>query len=120
MEVAWITPTIDTPAEGVWHFGGYGLVPIAVIDTDEGLIAFDTGDSKHDGELLMAAIRTVSDKPVKAIIYGHFYTVLGAGVLAEGNDDVMVIGHPNLNDVYEENQKSSGMSRLILTKLGLI
>jgi alkyl sulfatase BDS1-like metallo-beta-lactamase superfamily hydrolase len=108
-EVAWITPTIDTPAEGIWHFGGYGLVPIAVIDTDEGLIVFDTGDSKHDGELLLAAIRTVSDKPVKAIIYGHSHTVLGAGVLAEGNDDVMVIGHPNLNDVYEENQKSSGI-----------
>ena len=108
-EVAWITPTIDTPAESIWHFGGYGLVPIAVIDTDEGLIAFDTGDSKHDGELLLAAIRTVSDKPVKAIIYGHSHTVLGAGVLAEGNDDVMVIGHPNLNDVYEENQKSSGI-----------
>jgi alkyl sulfatase BDS1-like metallo-beta-lactamase superfamily hydrolase len=59
--------------------------------------------------LLLAAIRTVSDKPVKAIIYGHSHTVLGAGVLAEGNDDVMVIGHPNLNDVYEENQKSSGI-----------
>jgi alkyl sulfatase BDS1-like metallo-beta-lactamase superfamily hydrolase len=80
-----------------------------VIDTDEGLIAFDTGDSKHDGELLLAAIRTVSDKPVKAIIYGHSHTVLGAGVLAEGNEDVMVIGHPNMNDVYEENQKSAGI-----------
>ena len=108
-DVAWTTPTIDTPAEGIWHFGGYGLVPIAVIDTDEGLIAFDTGDSKHDGELLLAAIRTVSDKPIKAIIYGHSHTVLGAGVLAEGNEDVMVIGHPNLNDVYEENQKSAGI-----------
>ncbi len=108
-QVGWTGPTIDTPAEGIWHFGGYGLAPIAVIDTDEGLIAFDTGDSKHDGELLLAAIRTVSDKPVKAIIYGHSHTVLGAGVLAEGNDDVMIIGHPNLNEVYEENQKSSGI-----------
>ena len=108
-DVAWTRPTIDTPVEGIWHFGGYALAPIAVIDTDEGLIAFDTGDSKHDGELLLAAIRTVSDKPIKAIIYGHSHTVLGAGVLAEGNEDVMVIGHPNLNDVYEENLKSAGI-----------
>ncbi len=108
-KVAWLKPTIDQPAEGIWHFGGYGLAPITVIDTDEGLIAFDTGDSKHDGELLLEAIRTVSQKPVKVIIYGHSHTVLGAGVLAEGNKDVMVIGHPNLNDVYEENQKSSGI-----------
>jgi alkyl sulfatase BDS1-like metallo-beta-lactamase superfamily hydrolase len=71
-------------------FGGYGLAPIAVIDTDEGLIAFDTGDTKHDGEILLAAIRTVSDKPVKAIIYGHSHTVHGAGVLAEGNKDILI------------------------------
>ena len=108
-KVAWLKPTIQQPVDGIWVFGGYGLAPIAVIDTDEGLIAFDTGDSKHDGELLLEAIRTVSQKPVKAIIYGHSHTVLGAGVLAEGNKDVIVIGHPNLNDVYKQNQQSAGI-----------
>jgi len=107
-KVAWLKPTIEKPADGIWVFGGYGLAPIAVIDTDEGLIAFDTGDSKHDGEILLEAIRTVSQKPVKAIIYGHSHTVLGAGVLAEGNKDVIVIGHPNLNKVIEQNQQSGG------------
>ena len=61
-------PEILQPAEGIWTFCGFGLVPISVIDTDEGLIAFDTGDSKHDGEIFLEAIRSVSDKPVKAII----------------------------------------------------
>ena len=70
-EVAWLKPTIEQPVEGVWVFGGYGMAPISIIDTDEGLVAFDTGDTKHDGELLLEAVRTVSDKPVKAIIYGH-------------------------------------------------
>jgi len=106
-KVGWLKPTIEQPVEGIWVFGGYGLAPIAVIDTDEGLIAFDTGDSKHDGEVLLEAIRTVSDKPVKAIIYGHSHTVLGAGVLAEGKD-VIVIGHPGLNEVMEQNAQSSG------------
>lgn len=55
-------PEILQPAEGIWTFCGFGLVPISVIDTDEGLIAFDTGDSKHDGEILLKAIRSVSDK----------------------------------------------------------
>jgi len=45
----------------------------------------------------------VSDKPVKAIIYGHSHTCFGAGVLAEGNADVTVIGHPNLNAVVAQN-----------------
>jgi alkyl sulfatase BDS1-like metallo-beta-lactamase superfamily hydrolase len=108
-KVTWTEPTIEQPAEGVWTFGGYGLAPITIIDTPEGLIAFDTGDSKHDGEILLEAIRTVTDKPIRAIIYGHSHTGLGAGVLAEGNKDVMLIGHPNLNDVMTENENSGGI-----------
>ena len=107
-KVFWLEPTIEQPAEGVWVFGGYGLAPIAIIDTDEGLIAFDTGDTKHDGELLLEAIRTISDKPIKAIIYGHSHTAFGAGVLAEGNEDIQVIGHPDLNAVVEANMKTAG------------
>jgi alkyl sulfatase BDS1-like metallo-beta-lactamase superfamily hydrolase len=102
-KVVWLKPTIEEPAKGVWVFGGYGLAPMSIIDTDEGLIAFDTGDTKHDGELMFEALRTVSKKPVKAIIYGHSHTCFGAGVLAEGNKDVKVIGHPNLNAVVEQN-----------------
>ena len=107
-QVAWLEPTIEQPVDGVWVFGGFGLAPIAIIDTDEGLIAFDTGDTKHDGELLLEAIRTVSDKPVKAIIYGHSHTVFGAGVLAEGSEDIPIIGHPNLNSVVAANMKAAG------------
>jgi hypothetical protein len=101
-KVAWLKPTIEQPVEGVWVLGGYGLAPMSLIDTDEGLIAFDTGDSKHDGEILLEAIRTVSDKPIKAIIYGHSHTAIGAGVLAEGNKEVLVIGHPDLTSVVEK------------------
>ena len=107
-KVGWIKPTIEEPAKGVWVFGGYGFAPIAVIDGNEGLIVIDTGDSKHDGENLLKAVRTVSKKPVKAIIYGHSHTTFGAGVFAEGNKDVMIIGHPNLNAVVEQNVKGGG------------
>jgi len=107
-EVAWTEPTIEQPAEGIWVFGGYGLAPISIIDTNEGLIAFDTGDTRHDGEILLEAIRTVSDKPIRAIIYGHSHTAFGAGVLAEGQEDLTIIGHPNLNAVVEANTKAAG------------
>jgi alkyl sulfatase BDS1-like metallo-beta-lactamase superfamily hydrolase len=107
-KVAWFKPTIEQPVDGVWVLGGYGLAPMSIIDTDEGLIVFDTGDTKHDGELFLEAIRSFTDKPVKAIIYGHSHTVFGAGVLAEGNENVMVIGHPDLNAVVEKNLQGGG------------
>ena len=102
-KVAWLNPSIEQPTPGVWVIGGYGLVPMAAIDTDEGLILFDTGDTKHDGELMFDALRSVTDKPVRAIIYGHSHTCFGAGVFAEGRDDLMIIGHPGLNDVVARN-----------------
>jgi len=107
-DFSWTEPTIENPVKGIWVFGGYGLAPMSIIETEKGLIAFDTGDTKHDGELMLEALRTVTDKPVKAIIYGHSHTVFGAGVLAEGNKDIMVIGHPELNNVVAENQGGGG------------
>ena len=35
-KVAWLRPTIENPAEGVWVLGGYGTAPMTIIDTDEG------------------------------------------------------------------------------------
>jgi len=99
----WLKPTIENPAKGIYVLGGYSLAPMAFIETEDGLIAFDTGDTKHDGELNLKAIRTVTKKPFKAIIYGHSHTCFGAAVLAEGNKDVMIIGHPGLNDVVKAN-----------------
>ena len=107
-DFSWLKPTIENPAEGIWVFGGYALAPMSIIEAEDGLIAFDTGDTKHDGERMFEAIRTVTKKPIKVIIYGHSHTVAGAGVLAEGNKDIMVIGHPDLNRVVEENVGGGG------------
>ena len=107
-KVAYVEPTVENPAPGIYVFGGFGLAPTAIIEAEDGLIAFDTGDVKHDGELILEAIRDFTDKPVKVIIYGHSHTVAGAGVLAEGDDDILVIGHPGLNDVVVENLGAGG------------
>ena len=104
----WLEPTVEHPAEGIWVFGGFGLAPMSIIEAEDGLIAFDTGDTRHDGELMLEAIRKITSKPIKVIIYGHSHTVAGAGVLAEGNKDVIVVGHPGLNRVVEENLSGGG------------
>jgi alkyl sulfatase BDS1-like metallo-beta-lactamase superfamily hydrolase len=101
-------PEIENPVEGVYVLGGYLISACIVVEADEGLIVFDTGDTKKDGEKLLKAIRTFSDKPIKAIVYGHTHYCFGAGVLAEGNKDVMVIGHPDLNEIVQQNLSSGG------------
>jgi len=101
-------PEIEKPAKGVYVLGGYLISAAIVIEAKDGLIVFDTGDTKKDGENLLEAIRTFSKKPVKAIIYGHSHYVFGAGVMAEGNKDVAVYGHPDLNAVVEQNLASGG------------
>ena len=91
-------PEIENPVEGVYVLGGYLISACIVVEADDGLIVFDTGDTRKDGEKLLKAIRTFTDKPVKAIVYGHTHYPFGAGVMAEGNDDVVVYGHPHLHD----------------------
>ena len=101
-------PEIENPVEGLYVLGGYLISACIVVEADEGLIVFDTGDTKEDGENLLKAIRTFSQKPIKAIVYGHTHYTFGAGVMAEGNKDVMVIGHPDLNDIVQRNLSSGG------------
>ena len=79
-KVTWLKPTIDQPVEGIWQFSGYGLAPITVIDTDEGLIAFDTGDSKHDGGILLKAILSLENSEYVGPLADRWWLpVLAAG-----------------------------------------
>ena len=108
-KTAWTSgPEIENPAEGVYVLGGYLISACIVVDTDDGLIVFDTGDTKHDGEVLLKAIRTFSTKPIKAFVYLHSHYVFGTGVMAEGNKDVMVIAHPDMDQVVAQNMASGG------------
>ena len=101
-------PEIEKPVKGVYVLGGYLISACIIVEAEDGLVVFDTGDTKKDGEKLLKAIRTFSKKPVKAIVYGHSHYCFGAGVLAEGNKDVVVIGHPDLNEVVAENMTGGG------------
>jgi len=69
-KVAWTEgPEIENPVKGVHVLGGYLISACIVVDAEDGLIVFDTGDTKEDGEKLLNAIRTFSQKPIKAIVY---------------------------------------------------
>lgn len=107
-EILYLEPTVEKLADGVWVIGGYSLANTTVIEAGDGLIVYDTGDTREEAEHIRDAIRAISDKPVKVIIYSHSHYAMGGGALVDNPDDVLVIGHPRLNETVENNLKGGG------------
>jgi alkyl sulfatase BDS1-like metallo-beta-lactamase superfamily hydrolase len=82
--------------EGVWVLPG-PVLNSAVIEGPDGLIVWETGENMVQGKQYKEKIRKISNKPIKAVIYSHAHYTLGTRAVIEGEKDVMVIGHPNLN-----------------------
>ncbi len=106
--ITYSEPTTEKLADGVWSIGGYSLANTTVIEAEDGLIVYDTGDTKEEAEHIREAIEKISDKPVKVIIYSHSHYAMGAGALVDNPDDVLIIGHPKLNETVESSLKGGG------------
>jgi len=107
-KIMYLEPTTEKVAEGVWCIGGYSIANTTVIEGEDGLIVYDTGDNNEEAEHIREAIEKISDKPIKVIIYSHSHYALGGGKLVDNPEDVMVIGHPTLNDTVEANLEGGG------------
>ncbi len=57
--------------DGIYVAIGYGLANSIMIDGSDGLIIVDTMTTVEEGRSVLEAFRTVSKKPVKAVIYTH-------------------------------------------------
>jgi len=107
-KILYFEPTTEKLADGVWCIGGYSLANTTVIEAQDGLIVYDTGDTKEEAEHIRHAIEKISSKPIKVIIYSHSHYAMGGGALVEKPEDVLVIGHPKLNETVENNLKGGG------------
>ena len=107
-KILYLEPTTEKLADGVWCIGGYSLANTTVIEGDDGLIVYDTGDTREEAEHIREAITEISDKPIKVIIYSHSHYALGGGALVDDPDDVLIIGHPKLNETVEANLQGGG------------
>lgn len=60
----------------VWSINNpdYWAANSIVIEGDDGLIVYDTGLSREQGELILSEIRKISAKPIKAIFYSHHHS----------------------------------------------
>ncbi len=112
-KITYLEPTTEKVADGVWCIGGYSLANTTVIEGDDGLIVYDTGDTREEAEHIRKAIEKISDKPVKVIIYSHSHYAMGAGALVDNPKDVLVIGHPKVNKTVESSLKGGGIPSAI-------
>ena len=84
---------------GVWCLVGNGLSNQTFIDAPDGIIAIDTGESVQEMRAALAELRTVSDRPIAAVVYTHFHYVAGtAAVLEEAGhaEPLPVYGHARI------------------------
>jgi alkyl sulfatase BDS1-like metallo-beta-lactamase superfamily hydrolase len=91
-------------ADNIWVMQDPNVSSAFIVGTD-GVIVWETGDNLEDGKYYKAEIRKVTDKPIKAVMYSHSHEVLGTSALIEGEKDVLIIGHPNVN----KNLQTSGV-----------
>ncbi len=107
-QIMYLEPTVEEVVDGVWCIGGYSIANTTVIEGNDGLIVFDTGDTREEAEHIRAAIEGISDKPIKVIIYSHSHYAYGGGALVDDPDDVLIIGHPTVNEVVESSLMGGG------------
>lgn len=97
---------VETPAPG----NAGDLSNIGFIVGEESVAVIDAGGSRAVGERLYAAIRKVTDLPIKWLILTHMHPdhVFGAEIFQEAG--AQIVGHPKLadalinrQDAYQEN-----------------
>lgn len=90
--------TLEKVTDRVYVSHTYPLTNSVLFIGDTGIIVCDTSGNKEDAEKDLAAWRTVTDLPVKGIIYSHDHYALGTtAYIPEGNpDNIPIIAHENL------------------------
>tara|TARA_R110000868_G_scaffold4192_17_gene26222 strand:+ start:2787 stop:4601 length:1815 start_codon:yes stop_codon:yes gene_type:complete len=101
-----IGPMADAKAlpvnENTWVINGYFYGPV-VIETENGLLVFSSGENTEDGSNFRRIIREqISTKPIIALFYDHAHYAKGASTLLDG-DKAMIVAHPDSNKILRES-----------------
>lgn len=109
LQLIYPQPTIEKVSDGIWMLGGYSITNVVVIETEEGLIIIDSGDSEEEGIKLREAIRkNISQKPIIAAIYTHSHYCMGTGKMVDDPKTAIIVGHERLNETVQNNFRSGG------------
>jgi alkyl sulfatase BDS1-like metallo-beta-lactamase superfamily hydrolase len=100
-------PRIVKLAEGVHSVVGLAAFNVAVIEGETGLIVYDTGDGMEDGRRVLDMVRTISRKPIAAVMYSHSHYSHGAKAIIGEQRDIAIVGHPKVNRIVEAGAGSA-------------
>lgn len=91
-------PKLHKVSDRVYCAVGNGLSNSAMIIGETGIIIVDTNESMESAQFDYDMFRTVTDKPVSAVIYTHEHYVNGTKLyVGDGNpDEVPIIAHEKL------------------------
>ncbi|MEH6944205.1 alkyl sulfatase dimerization domain-containing protein [Bacillus sp. JJ722] len=101
--------------DGIHVLSKYAIENTVIIDGKEGVIVWDTGSHMGAGQRKYQALRELTDKPIKAVIYSHSHYVMGTrAFVPEGpeGENIHVIAHPDLHGNVTDTAIELGPSTL--------
>ena len=84
--------------DGVYTATGYSPANVSMIEGETGLIIVDAAMTPAHAKDILAAFRTVSKKPISALIYTHGHGDHTGGASAFVNENTQVWARPNINE----------------------
>jgi glyoxylase-like metal-dependent hydrolase (beta-lactamase superfamily II) len=80
-----------------------------IVITGKGVVIIDPGSSVQSGEMVLRAVRKLSDKPVVAVFNSHIHGDhwLGNQAIRAAWPDAAIYGHPNMIALIEEGEGAS-------------
>ena len=108
-------PEVIEVTDSIYTILGVSAANMTVIEGDQGIIAYETGDDLKEAGELMELVRTVTDKLIVALIYSHAHYVWGAqAIVDQGTDrNIPVIGNERLNsNILESGGLGSAIPEL--------
>lgn len=105
------TRRVEKINDQVWFFSGFGGSNMIAVLGDDSCILIDTLNGKEPAEAALAELRTITDKPIRTIIYTHthFDHTAGAGVFADSSTEI--IAHTYKTQIYGHSELLDKISR---------
>lgn len=90
-------PNLISITKGITVLRRFSVDNTVIIEGNEGVIIWDTGSYMSIGRRKYEALRQLTNKPIKAIIYSHNHYAMAAKAFVKEGEEVEIIAHPDVH-----------------------